>query len=550
MANDPNYLRHTIQRRIAPRSVERLADGSVVVDFGKEAFGFLELLPPPGVRGAYVVRLGELLADGRVDMEPGATIRAAEVASEIVADGAHRVPLVADARNTSCGREGGAVRLPPEHGVVMPFRYVEVVAAPFEITCENIRMVAVVYPMALDESSFSCDNDALNQVYDFCKYSIYATSFAGLYVDGDRERIPYEADAYLNQLGDYAVHSDYAMARASHEYLMEHPTWPTEWKQHSIKMAWADLMWTGDTRSAEKYYGILKDEKLLLQFSRGDGLLATGGERNKGSLVNDKGAADIVDWPVGERDGFVFKDVNAVVNAFHYRNLLEMADIARAVGETGDASWFEERAMMVNRSFNEVFFDEAMGIYRDGEGADHASLHANAAALAFGLVPDVRKDAVADFCVSRGMACSVYFSQYLLEALFEAGCADEAIALMTSTGDRSWLGMMEQGATITMEAWAPKYKQNLDMNHAWGTAPLNVISRYVLGVQPLAPWTGKIRIRPSVGSLSRIKGRVPTRHGPVEILVDGNHLVVDTPVPAEIVFAGHTTETPAGHWES
>lgn len=64
--------RATVQRRVAPCSVERLADGCAIVDFGKEAFGFLELLPPTGVRGAYVARLGELLADGRVDMEPGA----------------------------------------------------------------------------------------------------------------------------------------------------------------------------------------------------------------------------------------------------------------------------------------------------------------------------------------------------------------------------------------------------------------------------------------------------------------------------------------------
>ena len=545
---DPYDYKKTVQRRVAPAAVTNPIAGRSLVDFGKEAFGFLEFTPPPGTRGEYEVRLGELVKkDGSVNMKPGATIRAARIVGKIEADGVHRVPLVADKRNTSGGREGGAILIPAEHGVIMPFRYAEVFRAPFPVNGDTVRMVAVNYPIDMSESSFACDDANLVKVYDLCKHSILATSFAGLYVDGDRERIPYEADAYLNQLGDYAVHSDYSLARASHEYLMQHPTWPTEWKQHSIKMAWADWMWTGDTRSLAKFYDQLKNEKLLEKFRRADGLLLTGGERKNGGLCNDKGAADIVDWPNHERDGFVFKDVNAVVNAFYYRNLLEMADIARALGKVGDAEGFAARAKAVYAAYQKAFFDKARGVYVDGEGTDHASLHANAAALAFGLVPRERRRGVVAHLKSRGMACSVYFAQYLLEAFFEAGCPDEALKLITSAGDRSWLGMLDQGATITMEAWAPKYKGNLDLNHAWGTPPINVISRYVLGVTPLEPGFAKIRVRPCVGSLKRVEGMVPTAKGPVKVLVENNEtLTVETPAPARIEFAGQVREVGAG----
>ena len=328
---DPYDYKKTVQRRVAPVSVVTNAVGNVLVDFGREAFGFLELLPPSGAEGGYDVRLGELLKGGSVNMKPGATIRAARVKGKIAAGGGvHRVPLVPDRRNTTGGREGGAVQIPPEHGVIMPFRYAEFAAAPFAVTKGSVRMVAVNYPMDMTASSFECDDQDLVKIYDFCKHSILATSFAGLYVDGDRERIPYEMDAYLNQLCEYAVHADYSLARASHEYLMAHPTWPTEWRQYSIRMAWADWMWSGDARSIAKFYDQLKGEKLLASHARADGLLVTGGERMKHSLTNACGLADIVDWPPCERDGFVFRDVNAVVNAFHYRNLLEMADIARS----------------------------------------------------------------------------------------------------------------------------------------------------------------------------------------------------------------------------
>ena len=548
-AGGPSDYKKTVQRRVAPAKVECRIPGRTLVDFGREAFGFLELVPPAGARGPYVVRLGELLKpDGSVNMKPGATIRAARVTGVVEADGVLRVPLVADKRNTNGGREGAAIQIPPEHGVIMPFRYVEVMQAPFAVTPETVRMVAVNYPIDLSESSFSCSDERLNRIYDLCKHTILVSSFAGLYVDGDRERIPYEADAYINQLSDYAVHSDYSLARASHAYLMKHPTWPTEWKQHSIFMAWADWMWSGDTAALAEFYEPLRKEKLLEKYRRAsDGLLATGGERPRGKLVNANGAADIVDWPLGERDGFVFKEVNAVVNAFYYRNLLQIAEFALALHKPDDAGHYGHRARDVRKAFNDAFFDAARGVYRDGIGTDHASLHANAAALAFGLVHKKDAKRVAEYCISKGMACSVYFAQYLLEGLFHAGEADAAIALMTASGDRGWLGMMEQGATTTMEAWAVKYKPNLDLCHAWGTPPLNVISRYILGVTPLEPGFAKIRVRPQVGSLARVEGQVPTAKGPVRVRAEGGVLTLDLPAPARVEWGGKVHDVAAGH---
>ena len=548
-AGDPYDYKKTVQRRVAPAAVTTNAAGRVLVDFGREAFGFLELLPPPGTEGDYDVSLGELLKDGSVNMKPGATIRAARVTGRIadVKGGVFRVPLVPDKRNTSGGREGGAIKIPAEHGVIMPFRYAEFAAAPFAITKDNVRMTAINYPIDMEASSFACSDPRLVRIYDFCKHSILATSFAGLYVDGDRERIPYEMDAYINQLSEYAVHADYSLARASHEYLMLHPTWPTEWKQYSVRMAWTDWMWSGDTRSIAKFYGMLKDEKLLASHARAsDGLLVSGGERGRNSLTNACGLADIVDWPLHERDGFVFRDVNAVVNAFYYRNLLEMADIAHALGKRADADMFAARAKRVYASYQKVFFDPARGVYRDGEGTDHAAQHPNVVALAFGLVPPQHRKKVSDYCLSRGMACSVGFAQYLLEGLFDVGRPDEALALITSTGDRSWLGMLDFGATVTMEAWAVKYKPNLDLNHAWGTPPLNIISRYVLGVTPLEPGFEKIRVRPQVGSLKYVSGTVPTAKGPVQVEVKDHILTVTVPAPARLEFAGHIRDVPPG----
>ena len=59
-----------------------------------------------------------------------------------------------------------------------------------------------------------------------------------------------------------------------------------------------------------------------------------------------------------------------------------------------------------------------------------------------------------------------------MQALFAAGQADAAHALLTVTGLSSWLHMMDDlHATITMEAWDPSIKPNTTFSHARGHLP-------------------------------------------------------------------------------
>ena len=100
----------------------------------------------------------------------------------------------------------------------------------------------------------------LNRIWELCRYSIKATTFAGVYVDGDRERIPYEADAYLNQISHYATDNDIQMARDTIDHLMKYPTWPTEWAPHMVFMAYADWMHTGDTEWLAPRYRSIQNQ--------------------------------------------------------------------------------------------------------------------------------------------------------------------------------------------------------------------------------------------------------------------------------------------------
>lgn len=511
-----------VEAPVAPASITKKGDKHYLVDFGRVAFGYLTLQLDAPADAELEIHLAERGTAAGVNKNPGGTVRYTMVKQKIrQGSNTYRVETPRNKRNTG----NRAIAIPERIGVIMPFRYVEIVNCPVELTPETVTQVAVHYPFDDQAASFNSSNDILDQIWELCKYSMKATSFCGVYVDGDRERIPYEADAYINQLSHYGVDREYTLARYSHEYLLKHPTWPTEWKQHSIMMAHVDLMYTGNTESLAQYYDLLKKKKTLEQRARADGLL------------NTKGLRDIVDWPKGERDGYDFKDVNTVVNAFHYENLRQMRLFAEVLGKEEDAKIYAAKAEKFYTSFNEKLFDAKRGVYVDGEGSKHASLHANMMPLAFDLVPDDRVESVADFVVAKGMACSVYGAQYLMEGLYKAGREDAAFDLLVSKDIRSWYNMIRVGSTITLEAWDNRFKGNQDWNHAWGAVPGNIIPRFLLGVRPLVPGFAKILVRPMPGPLENASSLIPTIRGPVKVTMqneEGKPFSLKLTIPANM----------------
>ena len=501
-------------------------------DFGKAGFGSLILKIKPKQTDTLIIHLGEkLIAENRIDRNPQGSIRYQR--TELIVspkETKYQVLLPPDKRNTG----SRAVQLPDSFGVVIPFRYCEI--ENFNADPDN-NVFQKLYSYTFDDeaSYFTSSDTILNQIWDICKYSIKATSFTGLYVDGDRERIPYEGDAYINQLGHYCTDREYSMARLTNEYFLSNPTWPTEWILHTVPMFYKDYLYTGNLESIENNYDHLKN-KTLHFLAREDGLITVKSEKLTAEYMQKLGFSDpnaslrdLVDWPPGqkdtgwklarpegERDGYDMVDVNTVVNAFYFWNLELMEEIAGFLDKKEDSVLFHDLAKKVRNTFNNILIDQEKGIYIDGEGSSHSSLHANMLPLAVGLVPDEYQDSVIAFIKSRGMACSVYGAQYLMEGLYKKGEAEYAKGLLTATHDRSWWNMIKSGSTITMEAWDMKYKPNSDWNHAWGAVPANIIPRYLWGIRPTKPGFSEAIIQPQITDLSFSEIKFPTIRGPIE----------------------------------
>ncbi|MFR9645113.1 MAG: family 78 glycoside hydrolase catalytic domain, partial [Rikenellaceae bacterium] len=189
----------------------QIDEGEYHFDFGKAAFGSLRLKINAQKDSQLLIRLGEQLnQEGLIEQNPKGTIRYQELYLD-VKEGVHtyNVELKADKRNTSAK----AIPIPDEWGVIMPFRYVEVAGAS-EDSIKDINPIRIVWYGYREElGEFESSNKLLDSIWNICQYTIQATDFLGYYIDGDRERIPYEADTYINQLCHYGVDSEYAIGK-------------------------------------------------------------------------------------------------------------------------------------------------------------------------------------------------------------------------------------------------------------------------------------------------------------------------------------------------
>lgn len=472
---EPAQIPQYQETRIAPVSIERLDDGRIVVDFGRAIFGSLELACR---RAALVeVRLGE----------------------ELLPYGGVRFQM----RTGNCYQEGWSF---PEGGArlfqfgLRSFRYAELVGYPGKLIPRSIAALALNSPFDDGDSAFDCSDPRLGQVWQLCKNSVKYTTL-DVYQDcPSRERMAYEADAYINMLTHFSVEARTRVARRTILYQMNHYTWPCEWRLFMAPVVYEYFMHTGDRALLKQVYGRLTAE---CSFHR---LLRDG-------LVPEFPMRVIVDWPQSCRDNYEFGPDNAVPNAFVYWSLDTLSKLAGYLGKKADCTEFAALAAKVKLAFNERLFDPEQELFVDNSKSRHAGFHTNMFAVAFDLVGADRLERVADFIDRSGMKCSVYGAQFYLDALFKCRRADRAIELMTADSDRSWLNMIRLGATVTTEAWNPELKPNMSFVHPWGSAPGNVISRRLFGLQPTAPGWREFSFDPQPGPLDFGTYRLKTPAG-------------------------------------
>jgi len=231
-----------------PQKITQIGKNHYLIDFGKAYFGTVVLKSKQVQKDTLIVCVGEKLSDTiGIDKNPEGTIRYQQISlAQLDTNKVETIHLQANKRNSN----PPAIILPDSFGVVMPFRYCELVNLQVAIEDIDIRQKAFFYEFNDKASSLFVFFDTfLNRVWDLCKYSVKVTTFGGYYVKSLSEHIPYDADAYIDQWSHYCVDSVYSVARRTNEYSIEHATCPTKWLLYTVMLFYQDYMYTGDILS-------------------------------------------------------------------------------------------------------------------------------------------------------------------------------------------------------------------------------------------------------------------------------------------------------------
>lgn len=425
-----------------------------------------------------------------------------------------------------------------EHHEYMLFRYATIVVTS-RILPKKLDVSAwfVRYDYDPSESSFTSSSASLNRVWELCRNTIERTSLDTATDSNTRERLPYEADLFITAQSYMSLQSDRLWTHHSMRQCIVNPTWPTEWRQHIPLLAHLDYMQTGDLSLYRDFRdSMLSQTQVDCVNGGGDpeiGLVDfTACDRQTGGFgAQDEGVLkEIVDWPQSTRDGYVLTDVNTVVNSFAVGSLDAMAEMAHANGDDDFAQDLQRRSTSLRDAMNRRLLDSARGCYADGlntttyEMLNHSAWLANVMPMAFDIPPDsARRDLFDYFVSTRGnkIVGSVYSSYYYLRALYrladdhDFGAAALKV-LSSNASNRSWIGMINSGATTTMEAWNVVEKPNLSWSHPWASAPASAVVWGLFGLVPLEPGFTTFLVKPRPGDLLYASIKLPTYQlGPI-----------------------------------
>lgn len=482
---------------ISPVSVETLAPGQILLDYGRETFG------PVTLKGC--------------DPEAHISVYLGESREEALDD-------------TECT---GIERLHGSDGYSLQtyaFRFIRVTSdRPFDPGQLGAKYEFL--PLS-DIGSFSCDDPAADEVWKLCAYTYHLCSREFLLDGVKRDRWVWSGDAYQTfQINNY-LFFDPALTRRTIIALLGKPPYYQHINRINdytlyLILAYYDYYFnTGDTGFVRTYWTRLK---ALWDF------MASRLDEN-GFVVERKGDWIFVDWCDMDKDG-----PNATEQIILWKTSETMAKLASLVGE--DAAPYLERAKDLKEKIFGYFWDEEKGAFIDSytSGRRRVSRHPQIFAILFDLVDEQTAKALAKGVLHDDGVTKIttpYFKFYELEALCKTGWLTEAQDMI----DSYWGDMLKLGATSVWEQYIPEEKGiehyamygnkfGRSLCHAWGAGPICFLGKYCLGVTPTDVSYKTFTVEPHAGKYGSFEGVVPLPGGRVSVTYRDGKLTVLTDRP-------------------
>lgn len=185
-------------------------------------------------------------------------------------------------------------------------------------------------------------------------------------------------------------------------------------------------------------------------------------------LLRDLDRWCVVEWPANYRDGYeveitegkVCHEAHIAINAYYYRAITSLNEIARLLGL---APYREAEAL--RQVILDTFYDAERHLFVDGEDHKHVSLVGNVFPYAFELAPDKQfEENFKQMLIDKGEDQTFFFTSLALLCKYTRDRDTESIRrLLLHNG--TWSRMLREDATTTFEGWGKDCKWNTSLFH-------------------------------------------------------------------------------------
>lgn len=353
---------------------------------------------------------------------------------------------------------------------------------------------------------FETSDPFLNTLWEKARRTAYVCMRDGVMDGPDRERAPAIGDGVVAMSAMYYAFdpSAHLLARKQFidlvnwqraDHILYAPVPSGNWENELPMQVlagigpyglWNYYMHTGDLETISLVYPAIRQYLDVWQIGA-DGL-----------VVQREGGWAWYDWGIN-----IHEDV--LDNGWYFLALKAAVEMARLTGHDADVPDYEARMQSIAQNFNPVFWD------RDGYRAPNQGRpkddRANAIAVLAGMV-DAGKAPAVNGLLRREQNAGLYMENYVLEAMFQLGDMEGALARMRTR----YQEMVESDITTLWEFWE---RDKMTLNHAFGTGVLRVLTEHIGGIAPDTPAFETYHVRPQPQGPDQLNLTVPTVKGPI-----------------------------------
>jgi hypothetical protein len=502
--NDPLQPPSQFKLPVTPLTAvnKAISSNSILVDFGKETFGFIKLHGLKG-KGNLTIYYGEskeeaLSKDGAVTLDR-LTIDNASAKDSVM-------PLS------------------------KAFRYINIVREG-DIHFDDVSML-YEYADIKDKGSFTCSDSEINKIYDVAKYTLHLST-REFFIDGiKRDRWVWSGDAYQSYLMNYYLMNDNGTvtrtmyALRGKDPVTGHINTIMDYTFYWFLAIYDYYLYSGDKTFIQQNYDRMKS---LMDYVLG--------RRNKNGLLEGlPGDWIFIDWAAGlSKKGEV-----SFEQLLFTRSLETMALCADIVNDKQGSAQYKMLSADLRKKIFTIYWNQqkqALVYSRvDGKQTDNVTRYSNMFAIFFDYFNEQQKQAVKKSVLLNNNIQKIttpYMRFYELEALCAMGEQNYVLKEMKAY----WSGMLNLGATSFWEEYNPEKKGaehyamygrefGKSLCHAWGASPIYLLGKYYLGVKPTSAGYSTYIIEPNLGGLKWMQGAVPIPGGKILMYVNTKQIQV------------------------